>query len=186
MTSHKKFRGSRRPNKMPNRAVLTHKQIQDVIEAACATPGMQIAANIITVLAHTGLRAGELVRLRVSDYDDAKSTLRIVSDKSAYARFVPLDSAAREALNVLSSHCGDSEYLLGCQGELRMRRVSIQIREVAKQLGIASFHLHDLRRSFAMSLLKTGMSVVTIGHILGLRNLYVASHLCLAEKGTLV
>ncbi len=185
MKNNKRARGSCGPHKKPNLSVPTDEQIMHITEAANATPGMQITANIITTLHHTGLRAGELARLRVSDIDDAKGTLRIVSSKYTNPRIVPLDAVAREALSTLSAQDGDSEFVLGGQGEMRMRRASIQVRELAKKLNIAPFHLHGLRRSFAMHLVKTGMSWHTICHILGHRNLLSVPHLYMGEGRTL-
>jgi integrase len=66
----------------------------------------QVARLTIVLLYTTGLRRGELVKLRLADYDAVERLLRIHDSKFHKSRLVPLsDDAAEELAKYLSERC---------------------------------------------------------------------------------
>ncbi|MCP4967876.1 MAG: tyrosine-type recombinase/integrase [bacterium] len=118
----------------------------------------------IIVLYTAGLRRGELVRLRIADYDPVEQALSICETKFHKSRLVPLSrDAAREMEQYLQArrrlqHAADSPLLCSrghglrhysgsglCSG-LRQLFRSAGVRTVSGELP----HVHDMRHSFAV------------------------------------
>lgn len=120
---------------------------------------------IVRLLAQTGLRAGEMAALTVTDVDVRGGMLKVVRGKGGKGRLVGFGPVVAQALDkylrARRSHplahtpalwLGDQGKTLGYAGASR----AIGIR--ARAAGITGFHLHRLRHSAASRWLAAGGS----------------------------
>jgi integrase/recombinase XerC len=126
---------------------------------------------IVQVLRHTGLRVGELVRIRLRDLtlSDRKGAVRVFG-KGAKERMVPLNQTVRAALAVylaVRRHRPEAELFLGQRGPLAAHAVEKIVRKYALRAALEDFSPHSLRHSFAKRLLDAGEDLVTVKTLLG-------------------
>jgi site-specific recombinase XerD len=116
---------------------------------------------IIRLLVSTGMRAGELTGLRVSDLDrDAQCAF--VEGKGARTRACPYGAKAAQALDRYlrmrrqHSHA-DSEWLwLGKKGRVTDSGLRQLVERRAQRAGIGHVHPHQLRHTYAHAFLADG------------------------------
>jgi len=163
----------REPDRVP--LVLSQKEIKRILAMA---PSLK--AKVMLSLAYgCGLRAGEVVRLKVGDIDSAQEIIRIVQAKGRKDRNVMLPS---DILGLLRNWWTDrptgqdqnvptSERMLfpGYHGKhLSTRQLSRLFLETAREAGITKrVTLHTLRHSFATHLLERGVDIRVIQALLG-------------------
>lgn len=119
---------------------------------------------MLTLLAETGLRAGELLALDTGDVDLAGCSLIVRKSKSGKARgvrFSPSTAAAidryRRARLVDSSGVSDPLWL-GARGRLTYGGLRHALDARASQAGVMGFHVHRLRHTAAIRWLDAGGS----------------------------
>jgi len=161
------------PVKVP--LVLSKKEIKRILAMA---PSLK--ARVMLSLAYgCGMRAGEVVRLKVGDIDSAQQIIRIVQAKGRKDRNVMLPS---DILNLLREWWterptgqdndvpGPERSLFpGYNGtHLSARQISRLFKQAAREAGITKpVTLHTLRHSFATHLLERGVDIRVIQALLG-------------------
>ena len=123
---------------------------------------------------HTGMRRGEQFDLRWDQVDLERGLLTVFGKRKPSGerrRFVPINRAARAALEKLYAQSAGSEYV--CPG--RRRPVQTDWRrwfeECAKSAGILNFTWHDLRHTFASRLVMAGVDLASVQKLLGHRSI---------------
>ena len=163
----------REPDRVPQ--VLSQKEVKRIL---AMTPSLK--ARVMLSLAYgCGLRAGEVVRLKVGDIDSAQKIIRIVQSKGRKDRNVMLPS---DILGLLRDWwkerstgqdkdvCGPERMLFpGYRGKhLSARQLSRLFRKTARAAAITKpVTLHTLRHSFATHLLERGVDIRVIQVLLG-------------------
>lgn len=163
----------REPDRVP--LVLSQKEIKRILAIA---PSLK--ARVMLSLAYgCGLRAGEVVRLKVGDIDGAQKIIRIVQGKGRKDRNVMLPS---DILGLLrdwwmerptgqDQNVPTPERVLfpGYRGKhLSARQLSRLFLETARAAAISKpVTLHTLRHSFATHLLERGVDIRVIQALLG-------------------
>jgi integrase/recombinase XerD len=163
----------REPDRVP--LVLSQKEIKRILSK---TPSLK--AEVMLSLAYgCGLRAGEVVRLKVGDIDSAQEIIRIVQAKGRKDRNVMLPSDIlgllrdwwKERPTGQDKEVPAPERILfpGYRGKhLSARQLSRLFFETARQAGITKpVTLHTLRHSFATHLLERGVDIRVIQALLG-------------------
>ena len=119
----------------------------------------QTYVTLIGLLACTGLRPGEAIRLRLTDFNDKAGTLRIGSSKSSPERTIPLHASCVRALlnyrtvRLKTFPSGDSLFVNVFGQPPKPTQVERVFRKIAR--GIESrgdrpfVRLYDLRHTFA-------------------------------------
>lgn len=149
--------------------------IEDVI-SGCDTNTLLGARNqaIFLLLAHLGLRAGEVAGLTFDDIDWRSATLRI-RDKCRRQSRLPLSQVVGEAilhyLEYFRPQVGIDQVFLSTLGPHRaLHRVSVSqmATQALRQAGVVSPRLgaHMFRHSIATTLLNEGLSLQTIATVL--------------------
>jgi site-specific recombinase XerD len=146
---------------------LTDDQLRDLIKA-CEGKGFTDRRDeaIVRLLAETGMRAGELIGLQVSDVDLTRGLVTIRRGKGGNGRFAPFGAQTGRAidryLRVRRPHRdADTDTLwLGADGwrtlgYFGMRHALVARAEAA---GIKDFHLHKMRHTAATRWLRAGGS----------------------------
>jgi integrase/recombinase XerD len=123
----------------------------------------------------TGLRLGEVLRLKVADIDSGRMILRVDQGKGKKDRNVMLGPALLETLRAYWRRYKPKVLLFPGQDPTRpvnatlIQRAFIQAKREARIQKRVSFH--SLRHSFATQLLESGVNVRTIQSLLGHRSL---------------
>jgi site-specific recombinase XerD len=122
-----------------------------------------------------GLRASEVLRLRVADIDSGRRVLWVRQGKGGKDRGVPLSPALLEALRAHWQRLRPTTWLFPGQTPSGQRSLGALQRVCRRAVRAAGFtkkvSLHTLRHSYATHLLEAGVDLVTIQRLLGHRDL---------------
>ena len=126
---------------------------------------------IIDLLASTGMRVGELVKLNISDIDFDNREC-IVFGKGSKERPVYFDARTKIHLkNYVQSRTDDNPALfvslLKPHNRLEISGVEIRMRQLGKMLGIDKVHPHKFRRTLATRAIDKGMPIEQVQQLLG-------------------
>lgn len=130
---------------------------------------------IIDILASTGMRVGELVKLNRSDIDFQNREC-VVTGKGNKQRKVYFDARTKIHLqNYLSERTDDNEALfvtlLAPYNRLQISGVEIRLRQLGRELNIHKVHPHKFRRTLATMAIDKGMPIEQVQHLLGHQSL---------------
>lgn len=121
---------------------------------------------IVALALHTGLRKMELFRLAWKDVNLTQRFLRVSESKSGESRTVPLNDVALEILRRLPRQIGNP-YVF--PGKEKSHRTDLPHgwEQFLAQAGIADFHWHDLRHTFASRLVMAGCDLYAVMKLMG-------------------
>jgi integrase/recombinase XerD len=171
----------RKEKRLP-RVILTPNEARCLIEAADEPTPIELRDRAILELFYaTGIRVSELANLAPDDVDTEEKTVRIVLGKGKKDRYVPLTTAAAEAIEIyleLGRHkmAGSKKttflFLANKGGRLQRNVLSRIVQRYAKKAGIRK-HVtcHTFRHSVATHLLKGRADIRHIQKLLGHRSL---------------
>lgn len=179
--------GKARPAKEMH--IVDRPQFAAFVSAARETP----YANELIFLLLTGLRIGELLGLKWNNVDLDKGTMRIdrqlvlidgkytlAETKNGEARTINLTPEAvsllknqkirqleaRVKAGKLWTDCGFT-FTNAYGDHLLFVTIGKYVRRAGAAIGISALHPHDLRHSYAVAALRSGMSVKAVQHNLG-------------------
>jgi integrase/recombinase XerD len=165
-----------RGSRLPRGRALTSEETSSLLKACERTPRSAGLRDICLVALLAGLRRAEAVALDLGHYSRRDHSLK-VRGKGDKERLVYLeDGGARRALNAWLRERGDDPGPLLCpvskQGAVVLRRLSTQavykvLQKRAREAGIPRLSPHDLRRTFATSLLDEGADIGSVQSLLG-------------------
>lgn len=126
---------------------------------------------IIDLLASTGMRVGELVRLNINDIDFTNREC-IVFGKGSKERPVYFDARTKIHLkNYLSSRNDNNPALfvslLKPFKRLEISGIEIRLRKLGRRLQINKVHPHKFRRTLATKAIDKGMPIEQVQRLLG-------------------
>ena len=126
---------------------------------------------IIDLLASTGMRVGELVRLNKEDIDFENREC-VVFGKGEKERKVYFDARAKiHIIRYLESRTDDNNALfvslLKPHKRLKISGVEIRLRELGRKLKLPRVHPHKFRRTLATKAIDKGMPIEQVQHLLG-------------------
>lgn len=155
----------KREKKLPN--ILSVEEISSILKAV----GNQKHRAIIFIVYSSGLRVGEVVRLRVNDIDSQRMMIHINQGKGAKDRYVMLSKVALQELRLYAKQYKPETWLFpGGNNEGHLTERSVQnIFEAAciKAKIKKKATVHTLRHSFATHLLEAGTDLRYIQELLG-------------------
>ena len=130
---------------------------------------------IIDLLASTGMRVGELVRLNRKDIDYQNREC-IVTGKGDKQRKVYFDARTKIHLqNYINGRTDDNEALfvslLAPYERLQISGVEVRLRRLGQALDIPKVHPHKFRRTLATMAIDKGMPIEQVQHLLGHQSL---------------
>jgi integrase/recombinase XerD len=121
------------------------------------------------LLAHGGLRLGELCDLRVEDLDLAGQRLMVREGKGRRDRVIPLSEVTVTVLGEYLAVRGEAQtdhLLTFDQAAVKPRLVEQRLARYGMTVGLKVWP-HRLRHTLATRLVNTGMSIVSIQRLLG-------------------
>ena len=159
-------------------------EIEALFRLALSQPDPRAArdAALIAVLYGSGLRRGELVELKVYDYERASGAVRVrrgkgMNDRLSYVptvyrfhveRWLSFRQRPDQPLFVAIARGGRL-----VEGHLTPDSIGRFCRRFAERAGIAHFTAHDLRRSFTTDLLAKGIDPLRAASLLGHRSVQI-------------
>lgn len=130
---------------------------------------------MIDILASTGMRVGELVKLNRGDIDFQNREC-IVTGKGNKQRIVYFDARTKIHLqNYLKERKDTNDALfvtlLAPFNRLQISGVEIRLRHIGKDLNMTKVHPHKFRRTLATMAIDKGMPIEQVQHLLGHQSL---------------
>ena len=156
---------AKQPSKLPE--ILSHEEI---VRLFTVTTNRKHRALLVTTYA-AGLRASEVTRLRVTDIDSQRMSIRVEQGKGRKDRYVPLAPRLLEQLRAYWREQRPPHWLFpGTRIDRPMSRdgawhIYVKARERAGITKAGGIHL--LRHCFATHLLEAGTELVDIQRLLG-------------------
>jgi integrase len=142
---------------------LTEGEAAALIEAA-KTSKAEFLADWIRVALDTGLRAGELCRLRWGDVMADRLTVQASNAKSGRSRTIPLTPAAQAAIKRQPKR---SVWVFSQPDGLRVLDVRTAMRNACARAGIEPITPHVLRHTCASWLVQRGVPIYLVRAMLG-------------------
>ena len=130
---------------------------------------------MIDILASTGMRVGELVKLNRSDVDFQNREC-IVTGKGNKQRIVYFDARTKIHLQNYLRERKDSNdalfvTLLAPFNRLQISGVEIRLMHIGQDLNMTKVHPHKFRRTLATMAIDKGMPIEQVQHLLGHQSL---------------
>ena len=135
---------------------LTPEQLQSLLDAIEDCSNVQVA-NLMKLALLTGMRRGELFRLKWKDVDFQRGFIHIRSPKGGQDQKIPLNQSAKTLLEA-HPRVEDSEYVFpGRKGRQRVDCIK-QVNQIKEAAGLPKDFraLHGLRHVFASTLASSG------------------------------
>ena len=155
------------PRKLPR--VLSPQEVGRLLEAAPG-PGLKYKAAL-SIAYGAGLRAGEVVMLRVSDIDSKRMLIRVELGKGGKDRHAMLSPQLLALLRAWWLQCRSHGWLFPGQDPVRpltARQLNRVCHMAAETAGLGTWvSPHTLRHSFATHLLENAIDVRVIQVLLG-------------------
>lgn len=132
---------------------------------------------LIVLLWRSGLRISEALALRKNDVDWNARAIRVLRGKGSKMRTVGIDAEAIAVLQEMAS-THESSYLICTRAgkPLSSPYVRVMLNRLAKKAGVTRrVHPHIFRHTFAVELVREGVSMPLIQRLLGHSSLAVTS-----------
>ena len=141
---------------------------------------------IIDMLASTGMRVGELVRLNREDVDFENREC-VVFGKGSKERPVYFDARTKIHLaNYLANRSDDNPALFVSlpkpHKRLEISGVEIRLRQLGRRLGVARVHPHKFRRTLATRAIDKGMPIEQVQQLLGHAKIDTTMHYAMVSQ----
>jgi integrase len=137
------------------RQMVSREQIRLLLDFAEQDERLRNLTDVVKLVSNTGIRPGELCRVRWADVDPNRRRLLVVDAKGFCGRSVPFGPQTCQMLEVRRERGPKTEYIFG---KPHLPRVSLQLRTVSDRIGLSGVTLHLLRRSFFERLSLSGAS----------------------------
>jgi integrase len=124
---------------------------------------------IVGMAVSTGMRRGELMRIRWRDVDIPGGRILLSVTKNGKPRFAYLNQLANQVIESLDSATRLASELLF--PNVTPAQVTVAFIRACQAADIVDFSLHDLRHTFASQLRMKGADLHTVGQLLGHKDL---------------
>lgn len=160
-------------------------ELQTVLEAC-----PQWLRPIAGLLAFSGMRRSEVLRLRWLDVDRKGERIMLPQTKNGDGRIVWLNSLACHVLDSIPRNgARPTDLVFPASDKVNPENVSLAFLRSCRKVGIADFRLHDLRHTTASWLRMSGADLQDVAELLGHRDLRMTkrySHLSPAHLSAAV
>lgn len=129
---------------------------------------------IVQLAIHTGMRASELLRARVGDYDPKTGKIAVRQTKVRNApplRYVPMTPIAIAAYERLAKGCKAGEPLCRQEDGAAMEQMRYWFDPCVDAAGLVNYVWHDSRHTFCSRLVMAGVPLAAVAEFVGHRNI---------------
>ncbi|MCJ2082444.1 tyrosine-type recombinase/integrase [Methylobacterium sp. J-090] len=125
--------------------------------------------DLVAAALMTGARFGELARLTVRDYDRANGTIFVEKSKNGRARHIPLNAGGTGLFDRLTAGRAPMAPLLTRENGEAWKPAQYQrgFKEALARAKLESITLHELRHSYASSMVRNGAPLIVVAEALG-------------------
>jgi site-specific recombinase XerD len=160
----------RKSTKLP--AVMSASEIKTLIDGVKNIKHR----TIIMLLYSTGMRLGEVARVKIADIDSRNMRIKVVQGKGAKDRYTILSQQVLAELRAYYIIYKPKEYLFNGSrpgAPMSMRNIQHLVQKSLAQIGLDSknYTVHTIRHSFATHLVDNGTDLHTVKELLGHSNL---------------
>ncbi|MCE5273246.1 site-specific integrase [bacterium] len=136
---------------------LTPEQLKKLVELLDSDKNVTVA-RLMKIALFTGMRRGELFRLKWGDVNFQRDNITLHDPKGGQDQTIPLNSAARELLELHKTGRGESEYVFPGRGGNMRVDIKKEANRIKKAAGLPdSFRaLHGLRHVYASMMASSG------------------------------
>ena len=149
---------------------LSGEEIEKLFESCSQSSNPQFYGIALMAL-NTGMRKGEILRLRWSDLDLRRRQIRVVCGEDGHtknydSRTIPINGTLE---NLLRKHPRrlDSPYIFPGESGGMFSKTNYHFTRAVKRAGIPHTRFHDLRHTFASHLVMRGIDLRTVQELLG-------------------
>lgn len=124
---------------------------------------------MVVLALNTGMRKGEILSLRGAQVDLANRLIHIYNAKTAHSeRRIPMNDTIFELLMSLCRQ-KNSDFVFQSHRKLgdQFRDPKTAFKSAVRLSGIQHLRFHDLRHTFATRLVRAGVDLITVQHLLG-------------------
>ena len=136
-----------------------------------------VLRDFIELALNTGCRKGELLNLKWENIDFSTRLLHLEETKSGEWQIVPINEEARKVLvrrmRLRDENCPNTPWVffhltsaLNTNVGDRVKNVRKAFSTACRRAGIDNFHIHDLRHTFASSLVREGVPLYVVSKLL--------------------
>ena len=141
---------------------------------------------VVDLLASTGMRIGELIRLNVADVNLQEREC-IVTGKGNKQRPVYFDARAKLHLAEYLETRADNNSALFVSLDSKARRITVggmelRLRNLGKKVGVSRVHPHKLRRTLATHAIDKGMPIEQVQKLLGHAKIDTTMHYAMVNQ----
>jgi integrase len=139
---------------------------------------------VVTVAIFTGMRRGEIFRLKWHDIDVRRNIITLLDTKNGDKREVPMNEQVKTALIRVPKH-PESPYVFCNEEGQPLHDIRKSFWTALRKAGIKDFRWHDLRHTFASQLVMSGIDLNTVRELLGHKDITMTlrySHLSPSYK----
>ena len=134
---------------------LTPEQFASLLAAIDADENFKVA-SLVKLAMFSGMRKGELLKLRWNDVDFDRGFINIRESKGGVAQSIPMNNETRKVLENVPRT--DSEYVFPGRDGKQLQNVQTTIHRIKKRAGLPEDFrpLHGLRHAYASMLASSG------------------------------
>jgi len=125
---------------------------------------------IVTVALHTGMRRGEILRLKWDQVDLRHHFILLDKTKNGERREIPINTTLEKLFDSIPRGF-ESEYVFTDKEGKPYGEVKHSFQTALKKAGIQDFRFHDLRHTFASHLVMAGIDLTSVKELLGHKSL---------------
>jgi integrase len=135
--------------------------------------------NLVCGALLTGCRYGELKRMLCRDYDPQNGTVLVAESKGGKPRHIYLTEEGRKLFDELTAGRGPDDFVFtngeqgrkkATRGKWRRGEQAPRMSEACKKAGIEPATFHELRHTYASTLVNRGCSMPVVAKLLGHAN----------------
>ena len=121
---------------------------------------------IVITAINTGMRKGEILRLKWQDIDLRQRLIIVRNSKNNESRVLPINVDLYNTLITIGPQLPD-EYVFTHSDGKPFRDIKDGFTAATKRAGIIDFRFHDLRHTYAVYLAKNGTPLIVLQKLLG-------------------
>jgi integrase len=140
--------------------------------------------QIVVIALDTGMRKGELLALRWSDIDLKNRLIQVETSKNGERRDIPMSDRVYAILKALPPRV-DTPYLFANADGHHQADLKTTWTTAVRRVKLENFTFHDLRHTFASTLVMAGVDIRTVQQLMGHKDITMTmrySHLSPAHR----
>lgn len=133
---------------------------------------------ILLFLLDSGVRVSECLSLNLEDVDSIGGSVFVRQGKGRKPRTVFIGRKTRRALRAYLRYCEDGSpalWVTSTGSRLAVQSLRGMLKRRATAAGVPAPSPHDFRRAFALTMLRSGVDVITLARLMGHTTLEVLS-----------